>query len=241
MSDPILEIRGLARRYGTRQVLAGVDLALPAGARLTVAGRSGVGKSTLLRLVAGLESPDAGEIRLAGRLASRAGATVLPPWCRGVQMVFQDLALWPTRSVQRHLVDPLRAHGVPRAAAAARATAMLARLGLAALVDRRPGRLSGGEARRLAFARALVLEPQLLLLDEPFASLDPVARAAGFELLEEVLAATKAAVVMVTHDPAEARALGGGVAVLRDGAISAIQPCGELCANENSFRTALES
>jgi ABC-type sulfate/molybdate transport systems ATPase subunit len=237
----VLSATGLGKRFGAREVLREVGLDLSAGERLTVAGRSGEGKSTLLRILAGLETADAGRVHLGGRLASDGRRHLLPPWERGVQLVFQDLGLWPTRSVRRHLLDPLRAQGMARADAARRADTLLERLGLGPLARRRPGRLSGGEARRLAFARALALEPRLLLLDEPFASLDPVARAEGFALLEEVLSATDAAVVLVSHDPAEARALGGKVAFLAGGRLGAPQPADLACADEDAFRRHLEA
>ncbi|RMH02524.1 MAG: ATP-binding cassette domain-containing protein [Planctomycetota bacterium] len=236
---PFLSVTGLARSFGRSQVLVEAGFDLERGGRLTIAGRSGSGKTTLLRILAGLERADRGVVRFDGVAASDGRRILLPPWRRPVQMVFQDLGLWPNRSVRRHLLDPLAAQGVPRAEARSRTRALLARLGLAPLARRRPGRLSGGEARRLAFARALAPEPELLLLDEPFASLDPVARAEGLALLDEVLAATRAAVVLVTHDPAEARALGGEVAVLRRGRLAPPRPAVEVCADDETFRREL--
>jgi len=238
--NPALEIHDLCLAYGKQRVLDGVSLHLEAGRRMTVAGCSGSGKTTLLRAIAGLETPERGSIRIDGVTASEGSRQLLPPWKRGLQMVFQDLGLWPTRSVRAHLEDPLRAGGMERLAARARAEEVLERLGLAPLAGRRPGRLSGGEARRLAFARALVLRPRLLLLDEPFASLDPVARADGLALLEEVLAVTEAAVLLVTHAPEEALALGGEIAILRAGRASEARPASELCSTSEVFRQALE-
>lgn len=241
MSAAALELKGIGHAFGERPVLRGVDLALTAGARLTVAGRSGGGKTTLLRIVAGLTAPEQGEVLLEGRPASGPGRVLLPPWQRGVQLVFQNLGLWPTRTVLHNLSDALRAAGASRADARDRAAAALERVDLREHAARKPGSLSGGEARRLAFARALVLEPRVLLLDEPFSSLDPVAREQGFAFLEETLAETEAAVVLVTHDPGEARALGGHVAVLKHGELGQPQPAEVLCASEAEFRRALES
>ncbi|MBL7008197.1 MAG: ATP-binding cassette domain-containing protein [Planctomycetes bacterium] len=236
-----LSATGLRKRFGKRRVLEDVGFDLGRGRRLTIAGRSGEGKTTLLRILAGLERPDAGVVHLGGELATDGRRILLQPWQRGVQLVFQDLGLWPTRTVLQHLLDPLVAQGVPRPEARQRADKLLDRLGLSPLARRRPARLSGGEARRLAFARALAPRPALLLLDEPFASLDPVAKADGLALLEEVLEATDAAVVLVSHDPGEARALGGEVALLRHARLAAPRPAAEVCADDASFRAALEA
>jgi len=238
MSPPLLELRGLGRRFGARDVLADAALTLEAGRRLTVAGVSGSGKTTLLRLIAGLDAPDAGEILLEGETASRRKRIVLPPWKRGVQMVFQNGALWPTRTVLAHLLDVLRAQG-RRGDLAGQARAVLERLGLGALTARKPATLSGGERRRLALGRALVLQPRLLLLDEPFASLDPVARESGLAFLEDVLTESRAAVILVTHEPSEARSLGGEVVFLVEGRLSAPRTCEEACASDTIFRRAL--
>ncbi|MFQ5749597.1 MAG: ATP-binding cassette domain-containing protein [Planctomycetota bacterium] len=238
MSSPLLELRGLRRGFGARKVLEEADLALEAGARLTVAGVSGSGKTTLLRLIAGLDPPEAGEILLEGETASRPGRIVLPPWKRGVQMVFQNGALWPTRTVLAHLLDVQRAQGW-RGDLAGNARAVLDRLGLGELAARRPATLSGGERRRLALGRALVLQPRLLLLDEPFASLDPVARESGLAFLEDVLAESRAAVILVTHEPSEARSLGGEVVFLAAGRLSAPRTCEEACASDAIFRRSL--
>lgn len=209
MTDALLSVRGLRCRFDARTVLDGVHFELPAGQRLSIAGRSGRGKSTLLRLIAGLQDAEAGEIEIDGRSAMHAGKQQLAPWDRALQLVFQDLGLWPTRTVQQHLLDALRAQGVRGAQAKQRATEVLQALDLSALAARRPGRLSGGEARRVALARALACQPKLLLLDEPFASLDAESRDDGFRFLESVLELSQAAVILVTHDPDEAARLGG--------------------------------
>ena len=209
MTDALLSVRALRCQFADRVVLDGINFELAAGQRLTIAGRSGRGKSTLLRLIAGLQDADAGEIRVGGRTAMHDGKQQLAPWDRELQLVFQDLGLWPTRSVQQHMLDALRAQGVRGARAKQRSTEVLQALDLSALAARRPGRLSGGEARRVALARALACQPKLLLLDEPFSSLDAESREDGFRLLESVLELSQAAVILVTHDPEEAARLGG--------------------------------
>jgi ABC-type sugar transport system ATPase subunit len=209
MTDALLSVRALRCRFAERTVLDGIDLELAAGQRLSVAGRSGHGKSTLLRLIAGLQDAEAGEIQIAGRVAMQKGKQQLAPWDRELQLVFQDLGLWPTRSVQQHLLDALRAQAIRGAQAKLRTAEVLQALDLHELATRRPGRLSGGEARRVALARALACQPKLLLLDEPFASLDAESRNDGFRFLESVLELSQAAVILVTHDPEEAARLGG--------------------------------
>ena len=215
-----LAAEALVFRRGARSVLNRLDLALAPGERLAISGPSGCGKTTLLRALAGLETADSGRVRIGGLLASDApdptyptllasdGArTLLPPWQRGLQFVFQDLGLWPTRSVLQNVGDVLRWNRAPYPKA--RARELLARVGLAELADRAPATLSGGEAHRLAFARALAARPKILLLDEPFTSLDPEARDEGFALLEDALRETGAAVILVSHDPSETERLGG--------------------------------
>lgn len=217
--DPALEAEGLLLRRGERRVLDGCSFRLAAGARLALAGPSGCGKTTLLRVLAGLERPESGAVRCAGAPATDGPRLLLPPWQRGLQMVFQDLGLWPTRTVRQNVLDAARATGQPAPEAAA--DGLLERLRLQHCAARKPGSLSGGEARRLALARALVTRPRVLLLDEPFTSLDPAAREEGFVLLDELLRETGAAVLLVTHDPWEADRLGGARARLLDGKILA--------------------
>ncbi len=219
MSEAALHLRDLHKSYDGRSLLQGLELRLDSGQRVAVSGASGAGKTTLLRVIAGLEDADAGALEIAGRAAMQGGRQLLPPWRRGVQVVFQDLGLWPTRSVFDNVHDALRAQGVARTEAQQRCQRVLEALGLNGLEKRKPAHLSGGEGRRLALARALAVEPAVLLLDEPFTSLDPDSRADGFALLDQVLDSTRAAVVLVTHDPVEAGLLGGDALQLRDGGL----------------------
>jgi iron(III) transport system ATP-binding protein len=218
MSAPLLEVQGLTKSFADRVILKDCSFELAAQERLSIQGPSGCGKSTLLRMLAGLEAADSGIIRLAGTTATEGKRTLMSPWQRGIQMVFQDLGLWPTRSVLRHVVDVRKAADLPDPAGVGKR--ILEDLGLGAQLKARPGTLSGGEARRLAFARVMALEPRLLLLDEAFSSLDPDSRDQGFSVLEQVLAATGAGVILVTHDPSEAERLGGRACRLLDGGLT---------------------
>lgn len=220
MTTPLLATSALSKSFDQRIVLNNVSLTLESGQRLSIQGPSGTGKTTLLRILAGLESPDSGSVTLSGKIATQGKHIKMPPWQRGGQMVFQDLGLWPTRTVLQNVMDARNAAGLPDVKQAS--TQVLTALGLGDFLKRKPGKLSGGEARRLAFARALAMEPQLLLLDEPFASLDPDARQAGFDLLEQVLQQTSAAVILVTHDVEEATRLGGTAMRLHEGELQCI-------------------
>lgn len=220
MSAPLLDVRGLHKSFADQVILKDCSFQLEAGERLSIQGPSGCGKSTLLRMIAGLEAADSGSISMAGTTATDGGKVVTPPWKRGIQMVFQDLGLWPTRKALQHVVDVRKAAGLPDPSGAGKR--ILTDLGLGQHLKARPGTLSGGEARRLAFARVMALEPQLILLDEAFSSLDPDSRDQGFAVLEQVLAATRAAVILVTHDPQEAERLGGRLARLQDGGLACV-------------------
>ncbi len=220
MTESLLEISALTKAFDDRKVLDSMGLAVAAGERLSIQGPSGTGKTTLLRIIAGLDSADSGCVTIAGKLATDGQSIKMPPWKRGVQLVFQDLGLWPTRTVLQNVTDARKAAGLGEVKQAS--LDALEALGLADHLSRKPGTLSGGEARRLAFARALAMEPKLLLLDEPFASLDPEARQAGFDLLECVLERTSAAVILVTHDDHEAALLGGTSNRLHQGVLQCV-------------------
>ncbi len=188
-----LMLRGL--RYGAGAFRLGpLDLELAAGERLLLCGPSGSGKTTLLRLIAGLDEPGGGSVHCGGCVVSGDGVAV-PPHARGLGFVFQQNALWPHLTVAENIGFGLASPAAPRVAE------LLAAGGLAGYGTRRPGTLSGGEARRVAVMRALAARPALLLLDEPLVWLDPMSRAAVIRLLETELAATGAACIHVTHEP----------------------------------------
>lgn len=212
MSAPALECRGITKRFDSgRPVLSGVDLEAAPGSVTAILGPSGGGKTTLLRIVAGLEVPDTGEVRLLGRQVAGPGVFV-PPESRRVGLVFQDYALFPHLSVLRNV-----AFGVPGPAGILRAFGALSLVGLSEAAERRPHELSGGEQQRVALARALAPEPGVILLDEPFSNLDAALRAGVREEVRELLERLGTTVVLVTHDREEAFALADRVCLLLDG------------------------
>ena len=184
------------------------------GELFVIVGPSGSGKSTLLRLVAGLENPDAGGIWLDGRRID-----TLAPVDRDVAMVFQDQVLYPHLDVFENLAFGLRARGVPRAEMGERVRGTATVLGLSDCLERSPGTLSGGQRRRVALGRALVLRPKLFLFDEPFSGLDAPLRASTRAELVDLKRKLGATMVLVTHDQAEALALGDRVAVIDRGRV----------------------
>lgn len=215
----VLELRGVGIKRHAKWTVRDITLALAAGDRLAIVGPSGSGKTSLLRLILGLESPDSGEIRLNGRLASRPHEICIEPETRRMAMIFQDLALWPHMSVADHLDFVLRAQRVLRSERRDRIRQTLAWVDLTDHANRRPAALSGGERRRIAIARALVMRPDLLLLDEPMANLDVTLKRELLELLDRLLRERGHPAIYVTHDAREALALSDNVVVMESGEI----------------------
>ena len=217
-SDCSLRLVDVERRFGAVAALAGVTLEVPRGQVLGILGPSGCGKTTLLNLVAGHLRPDAGRIEIAGRVVADVEAGVwAPPQDRRVAMVFQDYALFPHLTVVENVC-----FGMPKAErrnGRGRACAILATLGVEHLADRRPTELSGGQQQRVAIARALAQEPDLVLLDEPFSSLDQGTRDEVRNELIGCLRATGLACIFVTHDQEEALSVSDRVAVMHEGRI----------------------
>lgn len=218
---------------GGHPVLHGVDLAVPAGSLTTLTGPSGVGKSTLLRAIAGLEDVHRGAITLGGRDLGRQ-----PTHARGIAFVFQRPRLFPHLSVVDNVAFPLRTRGVGERERIRRASGLLEEVELAGFERRSPRRLSGGEAQRVALARALAADPSLLLLDEPLASVDPDLRLAMRELLRRLLGDRPMTAIYVTHDQSEAAELGDRMAVMLRGRIAQEGPPQELFEHPSSLDVA---
>ena len=191
------------------------------GETVALLGPNGSGKSTIVSAVAGLAPSVEGWIELEGAVLDGDGTHVAPEE-RPIGVVFQDLLLFPHLSAVENVAFPLRARGVPRSDASARAAELLARLGDGARAEARPRDLSGGEAQRVALARALIAEPTLLLLDEPLSALDVGARARVRDLIREELARFEGVRIVVTHDPVEAATLADRLVLLEDGRVTQI-------------------
>jgi len=216
-----LEMRELVKRFGGVPVVDGVDLMIPDGAFVALLGPSGCGKTTLLRLIAGFLTPDAGEISVGGRQVSAPGA-VVPPEQRGMSMIFQSYALWPHMTVEQNVGYGLRLRRLPREDIARRVATICAAVQLDTLMKRYPGELSGGQQQRVALARSLVVEPQTLLLDEPLSNLDANLREEMRFEIRRLHDEFRYTTVYVTHDQGEAMATADLIVVLRDGHVEQI-------------------
>ena len=216
MSDPRVSVAGVTKAFGEVPAVAATDLQANEGEVLALVGPSGCGKTTLLRLVAGFEAPDAGTIRIADSVVAGGGVFV-PPERRRVGMVFQQLALFPHLDVAGNVGYGLK--GLARRDRAARVSEMLALVGLDGYDGRFPNELSGGQGQRVALARALAPQPEVVLLDEPFSSLDLTLRETVRREVRRILKVAGATAILVTHDQDEALALGDRVAVMLAGRI----------------------
>jgi ABC-type Fe3+/spermidine/putrescine transport system ATPase subunit len=220
MSSSRFEFRSVTKTYEGRDVLAAVSISLAAGEHTALLGLSGSGKTTALRLLAGFEAPDGGEVVLNGNVVSAPKRIVLPAHRRGIALVFQDLALWPNLSVRDNVLLGLAGLDLARSEARARADEALALCGIEELAGRKPGRISGGQQQRVALARAVAFRPAFLLLDEPFAGLDLVLKARLLEEIASLVARQSLTVLLVTHDPFEALALCRSAVVLDHGRVA---------------------
>lgn len=214
----LLSIQDLAKSHDGATVFAGVSFALAPDDRLAVLGASGSGKTTLLRLLAGLDKPTSGIIERAAGLR--------------IGMVFQDLALWPNLSALDNVA--LALPDVPKSQRHETARAALTACRVGEFASRKPGTLSIGQQQRVALARAIVARPQLLLLDEPFSSLDPLLREELMSEVRRLADEMRAALVLVTHAPFEALALSRRALVLEDGRVAEADELGSLLAAPQS-------
>lgn len=218
---PLIEGRAIEKAYGGRPVLRGVDLEIAAGDLLVLLGPNGAGKSSLLRILGLLESPDRGTVLVRGtpiRTSAERGH-----WRKAITTMFQESLLY-TGSALENVTMGLRFRGIPRAEATRRALPLLERLGVAGVRDQPAQTLSGGEAQRVSLARALTIQPKVLLLDEPFAALDQPTREALREDLKQLLRDLGVSALFVTHDRTEALTLGNRIAVMMEGTLLQVGP-----------------
>jgi ABC-type Fe3+/spermidine/putrescine transport system ATPase subunit len=211
-----IQIDGVTKRYGDVTAVDGVSLEVPAGAFASLLGPSGCGKTTLLRLVGGFETPDAGSVRIGGDDVTRR-----PPQKRPTAMVFQSYALFPTMTVGENVAYGLRTRGVAKNEARQRAEAALGRVDLGGLAGRPVAALSGGQQQRVALARAIAVEPDVLLFDEPLSNLDVALREATRAELKALQRDLGITSLYVTHDQQEALAMSDRVALMRSGRVVA--------------------
>ncbi len=230
---PLLEVRAVAKGFGTRDVLKNISLNIAAGEFLTLLGESGSGKTTLLRLIAGFEKPTAGEIWMSGERLD-----TLPPYKRQVNTVFQNYALFPHLNVRDNVAYGLRVQGAPKSEIPGRVAEALSMVKMAEFASARPSRLSGGQQQRVALARALVNRPQLLLLDEPLSALDANLRKQMQSELKALQREIGITFLFVTHDQEEAMALSDRIALLRDGALEQVASPREIYSHPATAYTA---
>ena len=213
----LIEIRNLAKAFGTVKAVDDVTLDIGSGEFITLLGPSGSGKTTVLRMIAGFEDPDAGSISLAGE-----DITHLPPFDRDVNTVFQDYALFPHMTIQENVEYGLRTRKVPKVERAKQALDAIASVKLEQTADRLPHQLSGGQRQRIALARALVLRPRVLLLDEPLGALDRQLREEMQIELKKIQRDAGITFIFVTHDQEEAMRMSDRIVVFNEGKVEQV-------------------
>ncbi|MFI7296084.1 ABC transporter ATP-binding protein [Streptomyces sp. NPDC050121] len=227
--DPLIRIRGVTRAFGDTVALDGVDLDIGAGEFFALLGPSGCGKTTLLRVLAGFETPDGGTVALDGR-----DLLGVPAHRRPVNLMFQSYALFPHLNVEKNIAYGLAREGLARAEIRDRVSAVLTTVGLTEQARRRPHQLSGGQRQRVALARAIVKRPRLLLLDEPLSALDRNVRAEMQLELKRLQHEAGITFVVVTHDQEEAMSLADRIAVLDRGRVLQVDTPVELYGRPRS-------
>ncbi|HEX4431293.1 MAG TPA: ABC transporter ATP-binding protein [Frankiaceae bacterium] len=222
----LVELRGLHRRFGSTLALDGLSLTMAPGELVALLGPSGCGKTTALRVLAGFERPDSGEVFVDGENLSR-----LPAQRRGMGMVFQSYSLFPTMTARDNVAFGLRVRRQATASRRRAADALLDIVGLAPQASQYPHQLSGGQQQRVALARALAIEPRVLLLDEPLSALDAKVRLQLRDLIRSVQLRLGTTTLFVTHDQEEALSMADRVGVMRQGTLEQIAPPDELYAH----------
>ena len=229
MAESLIEICDVAASYGQVRVLNGISLDIERGSFVALLGASGCGKTTLLRAMSGFKSIQQGDIRVAGNTIKH-----LPPEARGMAMVFQSYALWPHMTVAQNIGYGLKLRRYSRAAIVSRVEEMLSMLGLEGLGNRAVTDLSGGQRQRVALGRALAINPQILLLDEPLSNLDAKIRHSMRHEIKAIQQRLQLTAVHVTHDREEAMIMADRIVIMRDGLIAQQGPPEEVYRYPNS-------
>jgi phospholipid/cholesterol/gamma-HCH transport system ATP-binding protein len=236
---PALQVTGLRKSFGEQVVLDGIDLELRRGETLTVLGRSGTGKSVLLKLIIGLQKPDAGSIRIGGREIVELSLDDLNEIRKKLGFLFQQAALYDSLTVEENVAFPFRRHtDLPETERKARVRELLSHMKMEGDLNKMPADISGGMKKRVGLARALALDPEIMLLDEPTAGLDPITAAEIIELIRGLGRARKISAVVVTHDLRSVEALADRVALLHEGKVLIEGPLEEVKKSEDRFVAA---
>jgi iron(III) transport system ATP-binding protein len=228
-----VELKGLTKHYGSAVAVDGVSLRVEHGQLVCLLGPSGCGKTTTLRLIAGFIEPSAGEIVVGGKVLSSTARTV-PPEGRNMSMIFQSYALWPHMTVAENVAYGLKIRKLDKATIDGKLKAILSTARLEALADRYPGELSGGQQQRVSLARALVVEPETLLLDEPLSNLDANLREEMRFEIRRLHDRYRYTTVYVTHDQAEAMTTADLIAVMNHGKVEQLAPPEEIYSHPRS-------
>ena len=233
-----LEVKNLTKSFNKKEVVKGISFGVEGGQLLALLGPSGCGKTTTLRMIAGLETPDDGEIWIEGALASHGRKVVIPQKQRHIGMVFQDLALWPHMTVYENIEFGLKANGHTRAERRKKIETVLNKVNMQKYTNEYPGKLSGGQQQLIAIARAIVTEPKLLLMDEPLSGIDVKLRDDIRQEISRIQQETQITTVYVTHDQEDAFLLADKIAVMNNGMLEQIGIPEEIYSSPTSLFVA---
>lgn len=235
-AGPPIQVRALQKSFGTQKVLNGIDLEVAPGETLSVLGRSGTGKSVLLKIIIGLEEPDSGSIRIHGQEIAGLSREELNEIRKKIGFLFQNSALYDSLTVEQNVAFPLERHSkTSDAEKKKRVRELLSNVGMEKDLDKMPGEISGGMQKRAGLARALALSPDILLFDEPTAGLDPITASEIDDLILKLQKEMGITSIVVTHDLPSARAVSDRLALMRGGEILIQGTFNELQESKDDF------